>query len=118
MKSLLKKFLTALLPSVLIIVSFAQTCVARAGENVALFVVFKNSKCGFADRAGRWVIAPRFRGCSPFEGGMAEVWLDDRRAYVDASGRLIEDRNFASNHFSEGLIPVKIGGKYGFADAA
>ena len=118
MKSSLKKFLTALLASVLVTVSFARTCAAQAGagETVALFLVFKNSKCGFADRAGRWVIAPRFQSCNPFEGGMAEVWLDNRRVYVDASGRLIEDRNFASNHFSEGLIPVHVGEKYGFAD--
>jgi hypothetical protein len=112
-----KRFLTALLSSVLVALSFATTCAAQSDAGGAPLTVYDGGKCGFRDRSGRWVIAPRFRVCSSFEGGMAEVVVGDRRFYMDASGREIEDRNFASNHFSEGRIPVKIGESYGFADA-
>lgn len=112
-----KRLLTALLASVILALSSAQVCRAQAGDGLAPLPVYEDGRCGFRDRAGRWVIAPRFRVCDRFEGGMAEVLAGDRRFYVDTSGREIPERNFASNHFSEGLIPVKIGEKYGFADA-
>jgi len=114
-----KKFLTALLSSVLIALSLAQTCAAQAGVADEPLFASKGGRCGFRDRAGRWVIPPRFRYCNIFEGGMAEVMDESGNSfYVDASGRRVENRNFASNHFSEGLIPVNIGGRYGFADAS
>jgi hypothetical protein len=83
---------------------------------VALFPVPERDKWGFKDRAGRWVIRPQYQLASSFIGEMAEVWQDNHKFYIAADGRGIEDRNFASDHFSEGLMPVKIGEKYGFAD--
>lgn len=112
-----KRLLTALLSSVILALSSAQVCRAQAVEGGAPLPVYEGDRCGFRDRAGRWVIAPRFLVCGQFEGGMAEVVAGGLRFYVDASGREILERNFASNHFSEGLIPVDIGGKHGFADA-
>src|SRR5689334_19560297 len=96
-----KRFLTALLSSVLIALSLAQVCAAQAvagGAGGAPLMVHDGDRCGYRDRAGRWVIPPRFRVCGTFEGGMAQVVIGDRGLYVDASGREIEDRNFASNH--------------------
>src|ERR1043165_8010081 len=94
-KSSSKKFLTALLSSVLIALSYAQTCKAQAGGVGAPYYVYKGDRCGYRDRAGRWVIRPRFCVCTDFEGGMAEVVNLDRTAdfYIDTSGRRIDDRN-------------------------
>ena len=119
-KSSPKKFLTALFSSALVALPSAQTCAAQgnAGGVAAPLVVYEGDRCGYRDRAGRWVIRPRFRVCTQFESGMAEVLSGDGKEdfYLDTSGRRIDDRNFASKHFSEGLIPVKIDKKYGFAD--
>jgi hypothetical protein len=92
---------------------FAQSDAAHV---VALFPFPKGGRWGYRDRAGRWVIGPRFRWANPFVAGMAEVWQDDRKFYIDAAGNEIADRNFASDHFSEGLIPVRVGDRIGFAD--
>jgi hypothetical protein len=91
--------------------------VCRVQGQPAPLPVFARGKWGYKDRAGRWVICPQFQAAQSFIGGMAEVWQDDHKFYIDADGRRIEDRNFASRHFSEGLMPVMIGYKYGFADA-
>lgn len=115
-----KRFLTALLSSVIVTLSLAQTCAAQAvaGGARAPLMVREGDRCGYRDRAGLWVIPARFRVCTQFENGMAEVVSLDRKEdfYIDTSGRRIDGSNFASKHFSEGLIPVGIEKKYGFAD--
>lgn len=83
---------------------------------VALFPFPEGGRWGYRDRAGRWVIGPRFRWANPFVDGMAEVWQDDRKFYIDAAGNEVADRNFASDHFSEGLITVRVGNRVGFDD--
>lgn len=88
----------------------------EARNRVALFPVPERDKWGYKDRAGQWVICPQYQMANPFVGGMAEVWQDNLKFYIKDDGTRIEDRNFASDHFSEGLISVKIGDKYGFAD--
>ncbi|MFN2596364.1 MAG: WG repeat-containing protein [Pyrinomonadaceae bacterium] len=88
-----------------------------AGDAVALFPVPEGDRWGYKDRAGRWAIRPQYQSANPFVAGMAEVWQDDLKFYVRADGTRVEDRNFASDHFSEGLMPVRVGDKYGFADA-
>jgi hypothetical protein len=138
MKSSPGKFLTALLPSVLITVSFAQTCVARAGENVALFLVFRDGKWGYVDRAGAFRIAPRFDEAESFSEGLASVCLYEgeppkrpsdpdevmgdgvfeellkgpkkKCGYVERTGEFrIEPRFGDADSFSEGLARVCVG---------
>ncbi|MBV9211375.1 MAG: WG repeat-containing protein [Acidobacteria bacterium] len=84
----------------------------------ALYPIYHKGKWGYSDRDGRIVIQPQFVAANPFVNGMAEVWRKENglKQFIDARGNVIADRNFSSDHFSEGLIPVKIENKYGFAD--
>jgi hypothetical protein len=87
-------------------------------EPGALYPVYRNGKWGYNDRNGKVVIKPQFEVAYSFINGMAQVWRNkaSHESFIDMQGREIADRNFASNHFSEGLMPVKIEKKYGYVD--
>jgi hypothetical protein len=59
----------------------AVVCVGRGDD----------SRCGFIDVTGRFVINPQFYSAYPFEGGLAGVQLKKNgpRSYVDRAGRLV-----------------------------
>lgn len=44
---------------------------------------------GYIDRAGKWLIAPRFLEAMPFCEGLAQVRLEQGWGYVDIKGRLV-----------------------------
>ena len=50
------------------------------GFSDGLVTICVNKKCGFADRYGKIVIAPKYDGVSPFEHGYAEVCVGCREA--------------------------------------
>lgn len=91
---------------------------AQPADSGTLYLVYRNGKWGYNDKRGKTVIKPQFKGANFFVKGMAEVWRADngQRQFIDLHGNVIADRNFASDHFSEGLIPIKIENKYGYAD--
>lgn len=90
----------------------------RQADSNALFLIHRNGLWGYSDRNGMVVIKPQFAMGGFFDHGTAEVWRNDngQKHLIDARGNVIKDRNFASDHFSEGLIPVKIEDKYGYED--
>jgi hypothetical protein len=55
----------------------------------ALFPITVDDKHEMIDRAGAWVISPRFAWVRPFHQGLA--WVGEpgsRGAYIDATGRV------------------------------
>ena len=44
---------------------------------------------GYIDHEGRTVIPERYRRALPFRGALARVWLGERSAYIDKTGRTI-----------------------------
>jgi len=49
----------------------------------------RNKHYGYIDRAGTWVISPRFAWVRPFHQGLA--WVGEpgsRGAYIDTTGRV------------------------------
>ncbi len=98
---------------------------------------------GFIDHTGTFVIPPTLSHASDFQEGLAAVIIDGpcqiynggscdgaayrptqpnatydcRYAFIDKTGKPISDLRFeAAGHFSEGLAPVKIGGRWGYVD--
>jgi len=96
-------------------------CVGAAGQQKHAgdpLPVYRDGKWGYSDRSGRMVIEPQFEMAFPFVNGMAEVFRKGHNEllYIDREGKAIAARNFSSNRFSEGTIPIKVGEKYGYAD--
>jgi hypothetical protein len=90
----------------------AQTNQTGAG----LKAVYANGKWGYADQAGRVVIAPQFDAARPFSNGLAQVAILDEElpeirsspnlkwGYIDERGRvLVELRYAVLRPFFEGL---------------
>ena len=46
-------------------------------------------KWGYVDRAGKWVIAPRFQRAETFYKALAQVFVDNKIAYIDHVGRYV-----------------------------
>ncbi|HEX6182285.1 MAG TPA: WG repeat-containing protein [Pyrinomonadaceae bacterium] len=100
---------------------------------------------GFIDKTGEFVVRPVFLHAESFRDGMARVVVEGPCGYsgdgpcpdfrhlggparpgrkvppckftfVDGSGSVLKARFEAAKHFSEGTAPVKLGGKWGYAD--
>ena len=76
---------------------------------------------GYIDKTGAIVIPPQFREVDDFSEGLAHVQIETgEHVFIDVMGDVAVkfDFDYASYYpyFSEGLISVKIDGKYGFAD--
>ena len=68
-----------------------------------------NGKYGYIDKAGKWVIQPRFDYGGDFSEGLARVVLPDNTAtgYIDKTGKIVIQPQFEEGwNFSEGLAPV------------
>lgn len=81
---------------------------AQQADSGTLYLVYRNGKWGYKNKNGKTVIKPQFKMGSFFVKGMTGVWRKDngQKQLIDLHGNVIADRNFASDHFSEGLIPV------------
>lgn len=74
---------------------------------------------GYIDRQGKTVIAPKFERADAFEGGTACVVVGRETTLIDRTGRLlVVNQPFDQmGRAAEGLIPVRLGAKWGYADA-
>jgi hypothetical protein len=80
-----------------------------------------NGKWGYVDRSGAMEIAPRFDTAHSFHGGFSLVEISNvRRGWINKTGEFLpmpdEVEDFGM--LSEGLIAVKIQGKWGFIDTS
>jgi hypothetical protein len=48
-----------------------------------------DEKWGYINRAGKWVIEPRYQQADPFDRGLARVTIDYQIAYIDPTGRYV-----------------------------
>lgn len=76
---------------------------------------------GYIDKTGAIAIPPQFREVDDFSEGLAHVETEHgEHVFIDTKGdvALKFDFEYESRHpyFSEGLVAVKVGGKYGYAD--
>jgi hypothetical protein len=74
---------------------------------------------GYIDRAGRPIIPPTYEAAFPFRGDYAVIRQADKRGFLrlDPDGGasvFIEPRYEDAFRFTEGLAPVKIGGRWGY----
>lgn len=73
---------------------------ARAGDDGVV-------RWGYVDRAGNWVIEPRFEEARLFATGLAAVRLDGRYGYVAKNGRMaISPQFIAAGPFERGIARV------------
>ncbi|HET9598532.1 MAG TPA: WG repeat-containing protein [Anaeromyxobacteraceae bacterium] len=78
--------------------------------------------CGFVDAAGKFVGSPMFMGGASFRNGFGTVILamgmaHRRTSFVTTERRRLADVYEGSGDFSEGLAPVRVGGRWGYVDA-
>ncbi|MEI7480733.1 MAG: WG repeat-containing protein [Elusimicrobiota bacterium] len=72
---------------------------------------------GYADKAKKVIIRPRFNFAWPFREGLAMVISGGRYNYIGTAGKLISPISYqAAGEFSEGLAPVKLKGAWGYID--
>jgi WG containing repeat len=84
-----------------------------------LAMVQVGANWGYIDKTGRMVISARFDEAQSFVDGFANVRLYDlRRGYINHAGKFIPmpDETVLWGRPSEGLIAVKIEGKWGFVN--
>jgi WG containing repeat len=78
-----------------------------------------DGKWGYIDRAGRVVVQPTYDAAFPFRGDYAVVREGDKRGFLrlDQQGGIsvfIAPKFEDASRFTEGLAPVKIGGRWGY----
>lgn len=76
---------------------------------------------GFIDHQGKFVFDVSLDVTLGFHEGMAGVLWKGTLAYFDRTGKKLAppaDFGPKSNSFSEGLVPISVGGKWGFMDRA
>lgn len=78
--------------------------------------VRQNDKWGFVDDSNNPVISPTYDVVSSFRGDYAVVWLGSRQLLIDKAGTVMFDE-IQAGRISYGLIPVRKGGAWGFADS-
>ena len=73
-----------------------------------------DSKSGYINRAGEFVIPTRFEVTSPFQEGLACVKLDGLWGYIDRAGVFVIPPKFEeANVFANGMAAVKYKGHWG-----
>ncbi len=83
-----------------------------------------SNKWGYIDRDGRFVIPPQHDSAQSFKDGLAAVSIGEpfegqcKYGYIDKSGRYVLELNesFSYCGFSDGLMKVKKGMKWGYID--
>lgn len=78
--------------------------------------------CGFLDAEGRYTLVPDAMSGTSFRNGIASIVLamgmsHRRTAFVTADGGRIPGQYEGNGSFSEGLAPVRFGGRWGYVDA-
>lgn len=74
-----------------------------------------DNRWGYINRAGKFVIAPRFTDAQIFTEGLAAVQIGRRWGYIDTTGKFIVKPRFDGvEPFSEGRASVRVGTKWGY----
>jgi hypothetical protein len=77
----------------------------------------QNGLWGYANAAGKIVIAPQFEQADVFSDGLAIIRIGGRDGYVGTDGRIVIPVQFArATRFSEGLAAVAHDRAYGYID--
>lgn len=80
-------------------------------------VLSMSGECGYIDKTGREVIAPKYDDAISFQDGLAPVKLNRRWGYIDKTGReVITPKYEYCGNFQKGLAPVQQNGKWGYID--
>ncbi|HVF43783.1 MAG TPA: WG repeat-containing protein [Pyrinomonadaceae bacterium] len=83
-------------------------------------VVTREGLIGYVDVSGELVIAPQFVGrcASDFSEGLAPAaYPDTECGFIDKLGHFVIAQQFEyAGEFSDGLAPVRVGGKVGYVD--
>jgi WG containing repeat len=84
------------------------------GQNLIRF--YENAKVGFKNENNEIVVKPIYAAGSEFENGIALVVYNNKRGYIDGSGKEIISLLYddATMFSEEGLAAVKFAGKYGY----
>jgi DNA-binding transcriptional regulator/RsmH inhibitor MraZ len=80
-------------------------------EGLAVVVTLDGtgSHAGFIDKAGRFVIPPKFDVAQSFSEGFAVVMVNEQAGYIDHQGRIAITPQFAgADRFSDGLAAVRL----------
>lgn len=103
---------------------------ARFSEGLAVAYDRAEEKYGYLDRAGEFIIEPRFNAAAPFSEGLARVTVveggEEKLAFIDHGGRFAipprfnTDFDFLRNstNFSEGLASLSEGLRPAVIEAA
>lgn len=85
-------------------------------EDAEVAAVCQESKWGFINRDGEFVIEPEYdRVSMVFVEGLMAVELGDKCGYVNDKGEEVVAPQFDdAENFSEGVAAVKLGGKWGY----
>ena len=78
-----------------------------------------SGKWGYIDRAGRTAVPPTYDAAFPFRGNYAVIRQGEKRGFLrlDPEGGIsvfIASSYEDASRFTEGLAPVKIGGRWGY----
>jgi hypothetical protein len=80
-----------------------------------LFLVQKNGKVGFINKAGQIIIDLEFDGASLFSEGIARVFYKDKVGCIDTKGNLVIPIQYEDmREFSEGFAVVTVNDKQGY----
>ncbi|HZL49367.1 MAG TPA: WG repeat-containing protein [Terracidiphilus sp.] len=75
------------------------------------------SKCGYIDRSGAFVVKPQFDSVSTFSEGLAAVQINSKWGYINTAGRIVINPQFDQvSLFSGGLAAVTTSGHAGTID--
>jgi hypothetical protein len=88
-----------------------------------LYPVQVNGKTGYLDRAGKFVLPPRWDQAGPMDGGYATVRVGGKWGLIDKTGAVRVAPRYRTDHglenVREGLAVFRDdGGRYGFLDPA
>jgi hypothetical protein len=94
------------------------TGAGRFSEGLAwVRTVDRSVLSGFIDKAGTFVIEPRFKEARDFSGGLAAVAVGEKWGYVDRAGRLVICAQFReARDFSRGRAAVRTGEGWCYID--
>src|ERR1051325_5554005 len=104
----------------LILLLLLDSIASAQDEEVHLFPVTQNKKCGYIDKTGKIIIPLQFEdSCYDFSEGLASVALNGKRGFIDETGRFVIEPQFdlwSGAGFSEGLATISIDYKKGYVD--